>query len=321
MKILVSGAAGFIGAHLGSRLESEGHECVYLDRISPYYSPEYKKLRAQTLLGDKLYEFEISDDRTEKLFADEDFECVVHLAAQPGVRVSYPHNLSYFRDNIEAFSRIASLAVKHNVPKFIYASSSSVYEKSESFPFVESEMLGQPTGLYPYTKWLNEGLAKKLHQLSNTKFVGLRFFSVYGPWGRPDMAYLRLIAAARGQFEFNLNGDGLIKRDFTFVDDVIRRLILLIESEENLPEVLNIGGSNEVSLLDLVNSIQRATGVSIPLHYVDPDGQDIPVTKSNGLLLDKTVGVFPYTSLDEGIMTTVKWFDEIRQKFDSKNWF
>ena len=316
----MTGAAGFIGAHISARLESEGHECIFIDRLSDYYSTDLKIARFENLVKGKLKRFEIHDPKLRDLFRVSEFDCVVHLAAQPGVRVKFPSSLSYFKDNIEAFSIISRLAIEAGVKKVIYASSSSVYEKAQKIPFSEDEILETPVNLYPFSKWTNENMANSFSRVSDTKFTGLRFFSVYGPWGRPDMAYFRLIAAAYGQYQFTLNGDGLVKRDFTYVDDVIDRINFLVNTNKSAPEVLNVGGGNEISILQLVNIVQNKVGGKLNYKNGNADGADIAITRSDSRKFDALTGDMPFTQIEEGMSKTINWYNDASSRFNVKNW-
>lgn len=320
MKILITGAAGFIGAHLSARLVQEGHECVFMDRISTYYSSDLKNARFAHLVAGDLNRIEIQDPQFRLLFQNNNFDCVIHLAAQPGVRVGFPENLNYYKDNIEAFSIVSRYAIATGVKRVIYASSSSVYEKAKSVPFNEDEVLEMPTHAYPFSKWVNEQTAESLSKLSSTEFIGLRFFSVYGPWGRPDMAYFRLIAAASGDYEFTLNGNGLVKRDFTFIDDVIDRIYLVMTANEELPAILNIGGGNPVSILDLMDLIGAEMGREIDFQSGESNIADIPITRSNSSRIDAITGDKPFKLVQEGIRLTADWYKGVTSEYNIKNW-
>jgi UDP-glucuronate 4-epimerase len=321
MKILVSGAAGFIGANLGKSLIASGHDCVFIDRVSPYYSTDLKKVRFKELTKSKLLEIDTRDSALREIFRSERFDCVIHLAAQPGVRISYPESLNYFSDNIEGFISIAQMACEFEVPKFLYASSSSVYEKAKIFPFSERETLSKPDGIYPYTKWLDEEIACELSRISATKFLGLRFFSVYGPWGRPDMAYFRMIGAIFDKATFTLNGNGEIKRDFTFIDDVTDRITKLLENQDALPPVLNIGGGRAMSIKDLHSIIEMETGRKLNVRFAESSALDLPITLADGTLLNSIIGDFPYTPIEEGLRRTIDWFEDSIRKYEVDVWF
>lgn len=321
MKILVSGAAGFIGASLGKTLLASGHQCVFIDRLSSYYSIDLKKIRFQELTKAKLLEIDTRDSLLREIFKKEKFDCVIHFGAQPGMRVDYPQSLTYFSDNIEGFTSIARLACEFEIPKFVYASSSSVYEKAERFPFSEKEVLSSPDAIYPYSKWLNEDIANKLEQKSTTKFLGLRFFSVYGPWGRPDMAYLRMIGAIFDKTEFTLNGNGDVMRDFTFIDDVTSRITLLLNHKSDLPGVLNIGGGEPVSVKELHSVIEQISGKKLNITFADANLLDLPITQSDGTLLNSIIGDLPYTSIQHGIHFTLNWFKQSISKHNVTEWF
>jgi len=320
MKILITGAAGFIGSHLSRELVTTGNECTFVDRLSNYYSADYKRLRFNKLVGGDLHEIDLAKNDLTEILGDRRYDVIVHLAAQPGVRVPYPENLNYYQDNLEAFSKVARYAVTSGVSKFFYASSSSVYEKASIYPFQENESLGSPSGLYPFTKWLNEKIASSMETISNTKFYGLRFFSVYGPWGRPDMAYLRLIAASQGHYNFKLNGDGTIKRDYTFIEDVIERLSYFIVNDVQIPFVLNIGGGNSISINDLVSQVQKTTKTSINIDTAPTVKSELPKTLCDKKLLSEFYDE-PFTLFETGINTTIEWYLTIAQQQETQKWF
>jgi UDP-glucuronate 4-epimerase len=199
----------------------------------------------------------------------------------------------------------ASLSV--GVKKFVYASSSSVYEASASEVFTETSVLSPPKNLYAFTKWVNEATAKMFFEQKVTKILGLRFFSVYGPWGRPDMAPLRLITSCLTDYKFQLNGDGLVRRDFTFIDDVVLAVVQLIESD-NMPEgVLNIGGGNDRSIRELISICEDLTRANLDLQRISSNNSELPKTKANPSKLEDILGVIPETSLEEGIAKTFDW--------------
>ena len=235
MNILITGGAGFIGCSLANKLALNNCNVTIIDRLSDYYSVSYKKLRLNSVLEKVDYIFletDINQDKISELFLENKFDTVVHLAAQPGVRVKFPQSINYLKDNISGFSKILTLSVEHNVSRFIYASSSSVYQNSNSDVFIEDRELITPTNLYAKSKWINEQLATEFIGKGSTKILGLRLFSVYGPWGRPDMAPLRLIASCLTDYRFLLNSDGNTRRDFTFISDVTNLIYELIGLDE-----------------------------------------------------------------------------------------
>ena len=320
MRILITGAAGFIGAHLSARLEIDGHECVFVDRLSDYYSEDLKKVRFKNLVGGELRRINIHDPEFGSLFGDNTFDCVIHLAAQPGVRVGFPKNLAYYKDNIEAFSIVSRFAIEAGVKKVIYASSSSVYEKAQIIQFREEEVLKTPDNPYPFSKWINEQMAGSFSKISDTKFTGLRFFSVYGPWGRPDMAYYRLIAAASDHYHFTLNGSGHVKRDFTFIDDVTSRINLLVNADHPLPDILNIGGGNEVSILQLIKLVGEEFGETIEFQSGESNLADLALTKSDSARIDSLTQNMPFTEVKVGIGKTINWYRAASSEFNVREW-
>ncbi len=310
MRILVTGAAGFIGAHVSEKLSDLGHQLVLVDRFSDYYSPEYKHQRLKAVLKNHqplILDVDVCSHDLESVMRDLGIEVVLHLAAQPGIRIQYPKTLNYLSDNIEGFSCVLKASLSVGVKKFVYASSSSVYEASASEVFTETSVLSPPKNLYAFTKWVNEATAKMFFEQKVTKILGLRFFSVYGPWGRPDMAPLRLITSCLTDYKFQLNGDGLVRRDFTYIDDVVLAVVQLIESD-NMPEgVLNIGGGNDRSIRELISICEDLTRANLDLQRISSNNSELPKTKANPSKLEDILGVIPETSLEEGIAKTFDW--------------
>jgi UDP-glucuronate 4-epimerase len=310
MNILITGGAGFIGCSLANRLVSNNYNITIVDRLSEYYSVDYKKLRLNSLLEKVNYFFaktDINQDKISELFSEHKFYAVVHLAAQPGVRVKFPQSINYLKDNISGFSKILTLSIEHNVSKFIYASSSSVYQNSSSNIFIEDTELITPTNLYAKTKLINEQIATEFIGKSSTRILGLRLFSVYGPWGRPDMAPLRLIASCLTDYRFLLNGDGNTRRDFTFISDVTNLIYKLISLDE-LPEgVLNIGAGNDHSINEMIGIVEKISGSKVKIKQSGENIKEITKTKSNSDKLKKILGEFSYTPLEAGMSQTFDW--------------
>ena len=310
MNILITGGAGFIGCSLANQLANYNYDITIVDRLSEYYSADYKKLRLNSQLEKMNCIFvktDIDQDDISDLFAKNKFYAVVHLAAQPGVRVKFPQSINYLKDNISGFSKILALSIEHNVSKFIYASSSSVYQNSSSNIFVEDAELFTPTNLYAKTKWINEQIAQEFIGKSSTRILGLRLFSVYGPWGRPDMAPLRLIASCLTDYQFLLNGDGNTRRDFTFISDVTNLICELIRLEEFPEGILNIGAGNDHSINEMIGIIEKISGLKVKIKQSSENIKEITKTKSNGDKLKKILGEFSYTPLEAGLSQTFEW--------------
>jgi UDP-glucuronate 4-epimerase len=217
---------------------------------------------------------------------------------------------TYLADNVTAFSNILNLALELKVPNFIYASSSSIYQSAKISPFIESENLSAPTNFYARTKFIDEKLAESFSELISN-VCGLRFFSAYGPWGRPDMAYFKLFQAAYSGSEFLLNGDGEISRDFTFIDDVTNSLLKLIDSSFVLPRVLNIGGGNVHTMNELVSNIQNITGRKIKVSRLAENQQDLRVTNADTSLQKSTLGDYPKIDLFHGLGVMDNWIKSL----------
>lgn len=326
MKILVTGAAGFIGSHVASRLASEGHEVLCIDNFSQFYDPSLKKLRVSELIGQLDFaELDISElGPTKELFKEFNPESVIHLAAQAGVRVPKTKFNNYVRDNLVGFSNVALVAAESGVSNFLYASSSSVYGEDSATPYTESERNLKPKSFYGATKLSNEILARTISAQFGIRMRGLRFFTVYGPWGRPDMAYLRLIGNVAVDSPFKLFGDGNIKRDFTFIDDTVNSTLDLHQNllEKNLGycDIVNVGGGSPRSINDLITLIKNISNREINLEHHLPDSADVAITSANSKYLESLIGRRNFLSLEEGMKLTWEW--SIRQdiKKQLKQW-
>jgi len=322
-RIVVTGSAGFIGAHLAKKLHSGNFELLLWDRFSDYYSPTYKKLRVKELLEpleSRVEEVDLlNSDHVTSLLRDYQPSAVVHLAAQPGVRLNYLEYHRYLQDNIAGFQNILSACVQNSVPEFLYASSSSVYDDTSAKPFSEVHSKVKPKSFYGMTKKWNEEAAKHYAERYGMKTRGLRFFTVYGPWGRPDMAYFRLIASALGQYEFRLFGNGDIERDFTFVDDVTSRteklLADLSRRDSGFNDVVNIGGQDPQSMQTLIEAVQEISGKEVNLVYDKSNSEDLRRTEADKTYGNSIMGSTTYTSLRTGLQQVLEWAskDSIRK--------
>ena len=231
MQYLITGAAGFIGSHLCHKLSKEGNKIIAIDNYSDYYDVGLKNYRVKDLLEPlniDAINLDITDDiKFDDLVSKSKPDVVINLAAQAGVRLPLNETDKYVNNNLIGFSNVLRSTVKNKVPFFLYASSSSVYGDKAAIPYIESEQNLHPTSFYGATKLANELLTPTLIQNSSTAARGLRFFTVYGPWGRPDMAYFRMIANVISGAEFNFFGDGSVERDFTFIDDAVNSVMAL----------------------------------------------------------------------------------------------
>ena len=313
MKILITGAAGFIGAHLSHKLKALGHELFMVDRFSEYYPGVFKRYRANSLNILKDIEvFDLNIPTSLQIFSGQGIETVIHLAGQPGIRVPFPEKLNYLNDNINSFNNVICWALGNNVKKFLYASSSSVYEHAQLKPFTETETLKAPSNLYPFTKWTNEYFASTLQSESHMEISGLRFFSVYGPFGRPDMAIHRMIEAAYAGSTFTLNGNGSIERDFTYIDDVVNRILSLVNYQGNLENVYNIGGGSNITMNSLIKIIEVAVGKSISIEMSSSHSADLKSTLADNSRINELSGDAQWTSITQGVDLTFDWYTKSR---------
>jgi len=334
MKILVTGAAGFIGFHLCVKLLREGHSIVALDNINDYYSQELKFARlkelgipkdassefnseVKSLVWDMLvfYRLNLEDrERLPEIFRLHDFDQVCNLAAQAGVRYSIDNPQAYIDSNLVGFSNILECCRLFDVKSFVYASSSSVYGQNKKVPFSAEDRVDQPISLYATTKRSNELMAYTYSHLYNIKSTGLRFFTVYGPWGRPDMAmFLFTDAISKGE-PIKVFNDGNLERDFTFVDDIINGVAAVVndkdsEGNENY-RIFNIGNSKPVKLLDFIEEIEFQLDKKADKRLMPMQQGDVDKTWANSKPLMDRYGYEPQIDINQGIAKYLKWFKE-----------
>lgn len=319
-RILVTGAAGFIGFFLAERLLQEGHEVQGLDNINDYYDVRLKETRLNILKQHPAFSFEkasLEDNETlSQVFARFEPDYVVNLAAQAGVRYSLQNPRAYIDSNLVGFGNILECCRHYPVKHLIYASSSSVYGANSKIPFSTSDNVDHPLSLYAATKKANELMAHTYAHLYNIPCTGLRFFTVYGPWGRPDMAlfsFTKAILAGKAIDVFN-NGD--MKRDFTYIDDIIEGIIRLIprspspeSSGSSAPyKIYNIGNNQPVQLLDMIATLEKALGKTAVKNLLPMQPGDVPVTYADIEDLARDTGFRPSTPLATGIGRFVEWY-------------
>lgn len=319
--ILITGTAGFIGFHLARRLLDDGREVVGLDNFNDYYSVQLKRDRHAQLEGRRGYlgrEGDLCDlPALQRLFAQVQPACVVNLAAQAGVRYSLTNPQAYQRSNLEGFLNLLECCRHANPqPRLVYASSSSVYGGNQVLPFTEDQRVDTPLSLYAATKKANEEMAHCYSHLFGMQTLGLRFFTVYGPWGRPDMAmWLFADAMSRGQ-PIRVFNQGEMRRDFTYVDDIVSGIVGCIRTP-NLPrcDVYNIGNHRSERLMDMIRIIARELGVANPKMELLPmqDG-DVPATYASVDKLHAAVGYSPTTPIEVGIPKFIQWYREYHRK-------
>lgn len=319
MKYLVTGAAGFIGAHLSQLLLEQEHEVVALDNFNRYYSSEFKRKRAREILGPLGLSVQDLDlrmkDAVYQVIRKERPDVVVHLAGQPGVRTPLEQSHLYVESNLVAFCNILEACTANEIPNLLYASSSSVYGDSLQLPYSEANRNLAPVSIYGATKLAGEILAPSFVKGSKTKTRGMRFFTVYGPWGRPDMAYFRLINSGLNQVQFNKFGDGAIKRDFTYVSDITNMIsklsIELTRREGGFSDIVNIGGGNPHSLNDLIEAVEKILTVKISVDSQERNTNDSKITCADTNKLEELTGSKPQIDLETGLIETIKWAKSI----------
>ena len=329
MKILVTGAAGFIGYHLSQRLLDEGHVVCGLDVMNDYYDVSLKQARLKQIVSHNQFTFEQIDlaDRVamNDLFERWQFDCVVNLAAQAGVRYSIENPHSYVDSNITGFLHVLEGCRHHHVGHLIYASSSSVYGLDEDMPFSEGQLTDHPLAIYGATKKANEMMAHSYSNLYDLPTTGLRFFTVYGPWGRPDMALFLFTKAILNGEPIQLFNHGQMVRDFTFVNDIVEGITRLVKKpatpnddfDGSAPDsgtsskpyrIFNIGNGQPVPLMDYVSALEEALGIEAIKEFLPMQSCDLKVTSADTSRLDEWVGFQPNTSVKEGVAQFVDWY-------------
>jgi UDP-glucuronate 4-epimerase len=315
MKILVTGSAGFIGFSLSRRLLAEGHTVVGLDNFNDYYPVQIKRDRNAILCknsGFKVVEGDLCDyEGMTRLFHEEGFDRVCNLAAQAGVRYSIEKPFVYQKANLEGFLNILEACRHARVPRLVYASSSSVYGGNTKLPFSESDPVDHPISLYAATKKANELMAHTYTHLYGLQTVGLRFFTVYGPWGRPDMAmwmFTRDMLAGKTIPVFN---HGKMRRDFTYIDDIVQGVIQSLLTPDLAPyEVFNLGNHRSENLMEMIQILAQTVGVEPKMELLPMQAGDVEATYADIALARRKLGFEPSTPIREGIPRFVKWYRE-----------
>lgn len=329
--ILVTGSAGFIGFHFAKLLLENGYKVVGLDNVNGYYDIKIKEARLNILEQYDKFIF-VRADLKDKADIDKLFEkykpsYVVHLAAQAGVRYSIENPYSYVDSNLVGFVNILEACRNNPVKHLIYASSSSVYGGNKAAPFSTNHNVDHPVSLYAATKKSNELLAHAYSHLYNIPTTGIRFFTVYGPWGRPDMAYFLFTKAIVAGEQISVFNHGNMERDFTYIDDIVDGMYRLIdkaptenkdwdESDGNISEshapykIYNIGNSKPVKLTRFIKVLEDALGVKAEKNFMDMQAGDVLRTFADVTDLQKTIGFAPGTSIEEGLAKFVKWYRE-----------
>ncbi|WP_438327356.1 NAD-dependent epimerase [Staphylococcus pseudintermedius] len=328
MKILITGVAGFIGSHLAKKLIAKDHEIIGVDNINDYYDPKLKEDRLKSI-GDKNFKFyktDIEDDqKLSEIFEGHHPSVVVNLAAQAGVRYSLENPRAYIDSNIIGFMNILECARHYHIDNLIYASSSSVYGANTSKPFSTSDNIDHPLSLYAATKKSNELMAHTYSHLYNIPTTGLRFFTVYGPWGRPDMALFKFTDAIVHDRPIDVYNHGQMMRDFTYVDDIVEAMSRLIkrpaqpnnEWDGAKPDpgssyapykIYNIGNNSPVRLMAFVEAIENKLAKTAQKNFMELQPGDVPETYANVDDLYRDINFKPETSIQEGVNQFIDWY-------------
>lgn len=328
MKILITGTAGFIGSHLAKKLIAQEYEVVGVDSINDYYSVTLKEDRLASIGNNNFTFYKMKLENYEeltKIFTDEQPDVVVNLAAQAGVRYSIENPRAYIDSNIVGFMNILECSRHFNVKNLIYASSSSVYGANTSKPFSTSDNIDHPLSLYAATKKSNELMAHTYSHLYNLPTTGLRFFTVYGPWGRPDMALFKFTDAIVKNETIDVYNHGKMMRDFTYVDDIVEAISRLVKkpASPNLDwsgespdpgssyapyKVYNIGNNSPVRLMEFVEAIENKIGKEAKKNYMDLQPGDVPETYANVDDLFRDINFKPETTIQDGVNKFVDWY-------------
>ncbi|MBX3354346.1 MAG: NAD-dependent epimerase [Phycisphaeraceae bacterium] len=329
MKVLVTGAAGFIGSWTAQRLLDRGDEVVGLDNLSPYYDPSLKEARLARLKPKPGFRFVRLDlaDRAgmESLFAQEKFDTVVHLAAQAGVRYAVENPHSYIDSNLVGTLHVLEGCRHHGIRHLVYASTSSVYGANARMPFSVQDNVDHPLSLYAATKKANELMAHSYSHLFRLPTTGLRFFTVYGPWGRPDMALFKFTKAILAGEPIEVFNYGKHRRDFTFVDDIVEGVVRALDrpaapdpafdpmapdaATSSAPwRLYNIGCSQPVDLLVYIETLERCLGRTAEKKMLPLQPGDVPDTYADVTALERDIGYRPRVTVEEGVRRFVEWY-------------
>lgn len=309
MKILVTGGAGFIGSHLISALLAKGHEIVCVDNLNEYYDPELKKNRLNQLKDKIIFEkIDISDEKSiSDLFERHTFDKIAHLAAQAGVRYSISHPHVYNKTNYLGTAYIFELALKHGIKDIVFASTSSAYGESVSMPFKETDSADRPMSIYAATKRSCELLAATYTHLHGLNITCLRFFTVYGPLGRPDMALFKFTENIIQGKPIDVYNNGDMKRDFTYVSDIVAGFVAALEHPLGY-QIINLGHGHPVELMDFIKIIEKKLGIEAKINYMPMQPGDVPATYADNSKAKKLLNFSPKVGVEEGVSNFIDWY-------------
>ena len=328
MKVFVTGSSGFIGFHLSKKLLEKGHSVKGFDSMNKYYDVKIKKARLKILKKYKKFSFTKNKLENKKILTDSILRfkptVIIHLAAQAGVRYSIENPKAYMNSNITGTYNIIELAKKINIKHLIIASSSSVYGANKKLPFTEIDKTDTQLSIYAATKKSTESIAHSYSNIWKIRITMLRFFTVYGPWGRPDMALFKFTKGIINKKKIDIYNHGKMYRDFTFIDDIVNGITSLINSAPNLNQlgkirndslspvapfrVLNIGNTKKVFLLDFINELEKQLGKKAIRNYMEMQKGDVKITVSSTRLLRKIINYNPKTNYKTGIKKFLEWY-------------
>ena len=310
-KILVTGCSGFIGMHLCQNLLEDGYNIYGIDNMNDYYDTNLKEARLKELVNYSNFSF-LKADICDQSAINKIFELfkpskVVNLAAQVGVRYSIENPSEYIHSNISGFMNVLEACIDFNVQGLIYASSSSVYGGNKKVPFSVEDSVDKPVSIYAATKKCNELLAHSFNSLYGLKSTGLRFFTVYGPWGRPDMGVYLFMEKILNDLEINVFNHGQMKRDFTFIGDIIKGIRASIEKNYSY-EIFNLGNNKSVDLMEMIKVIEIKLGKKAKINFMDMQPGDVKVTYADIEHSQKMLGYSPNTGISDGISQFIDWY-------------
>ena len=316
MKILVTGAAGFIGYHVSKKLIERGDEVVGIDNLNTYYDKTLKEDRLKNLKSQN-FSFKktdlLKDSVLKNIFTKEGFDGVIHLAAQAGVRYSLENPKAYIDSNVLGFYNILNCCKDFEIDHLVYASSSSVYGNNDKVPFEEIDNVDHPVSLYAATKKTNELFAYNYSHLFKIPITGLRFFTVYGPWGRPDMAYFKFTKSLLEENPIDVFNSGNLMRDFTYIDDIVEGVLNSFDKpppykNNSAHRILNIGNNKPVQLLKFIQIIENIVGKKAIMRFVEMQDGDVMQTYANIDEIEKLTGFKPKVDLETGLKEFILWY-------------
>ncbi len=310
MRVMVTGGAGFIGSQLILALLAEGNDVVCVDNLDPYYDPALKRARLARF-EDRVvfYETDIADAKAfEAIFQKHPFDAVCHLAGQAGVLYSLKNPFIYGESNVMGTLNVLEFSKRYKVPHVVYASTSSIYGENKP-PFSESDRVDTPVSIYAATKRAGELLAYTYHHSFGLQTTALRFFTVYGPWGRPDMALFKFVKNILAGKPIDVYNNGDMRRDFTYVSDIVSGFMAALKKPMGF-EIINLGHGETVRLMDFVATIERELGMKAKINFMPMQMGDVPVTHANPHKAKELLGWEAHISVDEGIKNFIQWYRE-----------